>query len=186
MSDKTLVERLRNGKKKSICLPGNLENILGVKFPCYGMECDECYDRAFNALADAIERDYQPRQKTEILDAEGVPIHVGDKVWYLKTNKYLIVSELGKNWFRATDNMKHDPLSFSHKQPDSLERIEEDAKKQYDIYWKCSGIDCCDCPAIINGKKPDERYETVGDCLNAQKLDLLHRQRKILERNSNG
>ena len=168
MSDKTLVEQLRDGKKRSICLPGNLENILGVKFQCHGIECSECYARAFNALADAIEREYLPRQKTEVLDADGVPIHVGDKVWYLKTNKYLIVSELGKNWFRATDNMKHDPLSFSHKQPDSLERIEEDAEKYVCEYFNRKIGDCENC-------------EGFGGCREKMLRDLLRRQRELLE-----
>ena len=191
MSDKTLVERLIEAKLV------NCEDFARM----FGIECQEqkdcttCKHVVCCSIANAIEGEYIPRPRYE----DGEPVQFGD----------IYTDKNGREWkngiksihidcngdFSLHDNtignvgryevFGQDRRVKRHR-PDSLERIEKDAEKQYDIYWKCSGIDCCDCPAIINGKKPDERYETVGDCLNAQKLDLLHRQRKILERNSNG
>lgn len=66
---------------------------------------------------------------------------------------------------------------------DTLEKIERDARKTYTEYWGCDGVECCDCPASINGEKPKERYGTRF-CTNAIPLDLLARQRKVLERDA--
>lgn len=66
-------------------------------------------------------------------------------------------------------------------EPDSLEKIEQDAEKPYVAYWKCPGFGLCEgCPAKIDGAKPWQRYG-AKDCVIAQRLDLLHRQRKLLE-----
>ena len=171
MNDKTLVERLRDGKKRSICLSGNLENILNVKFQCHGMECDECYTRAFNALADAIEREYLPRPR--LLDAEKVPINIGDTVWNINTGECRTVDEVGDFWFGASDYaVKLNPLMYSHKQPDSLERIEEDAKKSVCEYFAKQDKNVCDS---CNGLH-------YLECRRDMNLELLRRQRKILER----
>ena len=70
---------------------------------------------------------------------------------------------------------------LTHKQPDTLERIEEDAKKMSSDYWGCGDVECSCCPSMVDGKKPYERYGT-DSCDKAQRLDLLHRQRKVLER----
>lgn len=65
-------------------------------------------------------------------------------------------------------------------QPDTLEKIESDAKKNASDYWNCGDISCNNCPALINGQMPYERYSTDKDCLTAKTLDLLHRQRVVL------
>lgn len=75
--------------------------------------------------------------------------------------------------------VSHD--SLTHKQPDSLERIEEDAMKCAIDYWGCNGAHCTVCPVKVDGKSPSERYGTCG-CFDAQKFDLLRRQRELLER----
>ena len=65
---------------------------------------------------------------------------------------------------------------------DSLERIEKDANKMAFDYWGCCGpgTACLNCPAEKDGKKPRERYGTFR-CVEAMHLDLLHRQRLVLE-----
>lgn len=65
-------------------------------------------------------------------------------------------------------------------EPDSLEKIESDAKKSAANYWNCIGTPCGNCPASINGQRPYERYNADEDCLMAKTLDLLHRQRVVL------
>lgn len=132
------------------------------------------------------------RHRREVLDADGVPIHVGDTV-YSQDGKSFTVQEIMvdydddeltvfcgeyhkgfKVWRIATD--------LTHEQPDTLERIEEDAKKAFTDYWGCSDAECENCPAMVDGKKPYERYETANGCLIAQRLDLLRRQRDVLKR----
>ena len=121
------------------------------------------------------------RHNPDVLDADGVPIQIGDTMWNINTGKYLIVNEIGERWFCAKgDIVKHNPSMFSHKQPDSLERVEEDARKTTWDYWKCYKTDCLSCPVRIDGKNPRERYGT-GRCQTAMALDLLYRQRKLLE-----
>ena len=121
------------------------------------------------------------RHKPEVLDADGVPIQIGDTMWNINTGKYLIVDGIGERWFCAKgDIVKHNPSMFSHKQPDSLARVEEDARKTTWDYWKCYKTDCLSCPVRIDGKNPRERYGT-GRCQTAMAVDLLYRQRKLLE-----
>lgn len=62
--------------------------------------------------------------------------------------------------------------------PDTQERIDEDAQKSNQSYWGCEGRSCKVCPAIIDGAKPCERYD-VFSCDNAKTLDLLRRQREL-------
>ena len=238
MSDKTLVERLRNGSKVSICIAKNLEKILDVKFPCNGVECTECYASAFNKLADAIEREYLPR---EVLDTNGVPIHKNDTVWHVDRGcKYTVVSlPRNSNEYQAVGVMTekgvtsyydppmlthkqpvldaddviikvedtvyymqnaeplkvveiddegwviclggvnnerhlfpHPEIYLTHKQPDSLERIEEDAKKSVCEYFAKQDKSVCDS---CNGLH-------YLECRRDMNLELLRRQRKILER----
>ena len=62
--------------------------------------------------------------------------------------------------------------------PDTQERIDEDARKRHQSYWGCEGRSCKVCPAIIDGANPCERYG-VCSCSNAKTLDLLRRQREL-------
>ena len=147
------------------------------------------HDEAYPLLLWCV--DSLKRNRQEVLDADGVPIHVGDTV-YSQDGKSFTVQEIMvdydddertvfcgeyhkgfKVWRIATD--------LTHKQPDTLERIEEDAIKMYNDYWGCGDIDCHCCPVEVDGKRPCDRYATDG-CGAAQNLDLLRRQRELLER----
>lgn len=71
---------------------------------------------------------------------------------------------------------------LTHTPPDTQERIDEDARKNSIRYWGCEDFSCDECPALIDGKKPVAFYELdlVRDsCSEAQKLDLLRRQREL-------
>lgn len=129
------------------------------------------------------------RHVHDVLDADGVPIKVGDHVWWKDGREYVITAvNRGVN----TDAVEHvpgmcsshvnfDPKEFTHKQPDTLERIEEDAVKDFWDYWGCGFASCKECHALIDGKTPEDHYNT-DSCEEAKVLDLLYRQRKVLER----
>lgn len=133
------------------------------------------------------------RHRQEVLDADGVPIHVGDTV-YSQDGKSFTVQEIMVDYdddertvfcgeYRKGFKVWRIATDLTHKQPDTLERIEADAKKAYEVYWGCNFMLSCEyCPAKVDGKKPHERYATGGNCMRAQYLDLLRRQREVLER----
>lgn len=63
--------------------------------------------------------------------------------------------------------------------PDTQERIDEDAVKGSNDYWGCHGYQCLQCPSLLDGENPCERYDTGTDCGKAMRLDLLRRQREL-------
>ena len=129
------------------------------------------------------------RQEPEVMDYDGVPIHVGDTVYFVGDSEYFDVLgieidgdepvHIGRNDGTSTDAWAS-PSDLTHKQPDTLERIEADAKKDLLQYWGCSGARCVECPALIDGKTPEDHYHT-DSCEDAKVLDLLRRQRELLE-----
>ena len=131
------------------------------------------------------------RHRHKVLDADGVPIIVGDVVYFVDNTEAFDVLgvesdgadlvHIGRKDGTSTDAWVS-PSDLTHKQPDTLERIEADAMKMSSDYWGCDGAECHNCPAVVDGKKPYERYENSGYCAAAQKLDLLRRQREVLER----
>lgn len=128
------------------------------------------------------------RPVTEVLDADGVPIKVGDVVWFVGGAEYFDVLgiesdgevHVGRNDGTSTDAWVS-PGDLTHKQPDTLERIEADVMDELWHYWGCSGARCDECPALIDGKNPKDHYHT-DSCEDAKVLDLLRRQREVLER----
>lgn len=142
-----------------------------------------------------------------VLGADGLPIKVGDTVWLVDEysqyagsngsangNEYsllgvdpqetlfveydrLVVS--GKNYIRLSTCNAWCPASFlTHTPPDTQERIDQDAAKDYDDYWDCEGRECDECPAEIDGKSPSQRYGVI-ECDKAMVCDLLRRQREL-------
>lgn len=130
------------------------------------------------------------RHRQEVLDADGVQINVGDVVYFVDSAEAFDVLgvesdgdepvHIGRKDRTSTDAWVS-PGDLTHKQPDTLERIEEDARKSLYDYWGCGDAECSECPAVVDGKKPYERYGTDG-CAASQRLDLLRRQREVLER----
>lgn len=66
--------------------------------------------------------------------------------------------------------------------PDTQERIDADAVKGSNDYWGCHGYQCLQCPSLLDGENPCERYDTGTDCGKAMRLDLLRRQRELDKR----
>lgn len=70
--------------------------------------------------------------------------------------------------------------NYIEKEPDTLEKIEQDARKRQQDYWKCGGANCAECPIKI-GEESVKEYYKAANCAVAQRLDLLRRQRELLE-----
>ena len=146
------------------------------------------HDEAYPLLLWSV--DDLKRHVNEVLDADGVPITVGDVVYFAENEEPFDVLgiesdgdepvHIGRNDRTSTDAWVS-PGDLTHEQPDTLERIEEDAKKKLWHYWVCSGARCAECPALIDGKTPKDHYHT-DYCEEAKVLDLLRRQRELLER----
>lgn len=141
------------------------------------------------------------RPKQQVLDADGVPIEVGDKVW-LVPGEYCDIFPLygykagveytvGENYnpeHRANGRIcitRGDclygypkPEQVTHREPDTQKRIDRDALKDQYEYWGCTGTECMRCPALVDGKKPRHRYG-VDWCKDAKLHDLLRRQREL-------
>ena len=63
-------------------------------------------------------------------------------------------------------------------EPDSWERLKNDAQKELNDYWSCWGIKCSDCPAKVDGKTPMDRYGTAG-CGLAMRADIVARAKAL-------
>ena len=118
------------------------------------------------------------RPKQPVLDADGVPIKAGNVLYRTTDGMKVIVAKLEKGHFVDGDGVGCNPSYFTHREPDTQERIDMDAQESSHDYWKCYGYACLKCPAMFDGKIPSEHYG-VSSCLEAQKLDLLRRQREL-------
>lgn len=145
------------------------------------------HDEAYPLLLWCV--DDLKRHVPEVLDADGVSIKVGDHVWWEKDGREYVITAVNRGvnteavesaHGMCSSHMNFDPNEFTHKQPDTLERIEEDAVKDFWDYWGCGHASCEDCPALIDGKTPEDHYHT-DSCGYAEVLDLLRRQRELLE-----
>ena len=116
------------------------------------------------------------RPKQEVLDADGLPIRVGDTVWaisehIIKGPMIVTAVEPGmvsyKTEYGAHGNY-YTIGEITHKEPDSLERIDKDAGKLACEYFNREIGDCENCKGF-------------GGCREKMLRDLLRRQRKLLE-----
>lgn len=136
------------------------------------------WDEAASSLYGKGERVKRPAPK--VLDADGMPIKVGDTVWHISTGEKHTVEELTGDGGIYIDrsSLTWGGVMFTHKEPDTQECINADALKFTTQYWECAGYECDDCPSTVFGKTPDKKYG-VGNCTDAMKLDLLRRQREL-------
>lgn len=132
------------------------------------------------------------RPKPQVIGADGKPVKVGETVYAVGYDRFegpCEVTELKVGGFatvRWNDNSSGAVMAsrLTHEQPDSLERIQQDAVKASLDYWGCkSHISCNECPALIDNKKPRDHYG-VSNYSRAMTCDLLRRQRKVLERDA--
>lgn len=78
---------------------------------------------------------------------------------------------------KTCSNCRAEWLEAEHIEPDSLEKIKDDAAtKTTQEYWNCVGRTCKNCPHEI---KPCDKYG-VYTCTYAKGLDLISRHEKVL------
>ena len=114
-----------------------------------------------------------------VLDADGVPIELGDDLYSVEGGLKLHVSNIDRvSCMIATSAMFAldkwaDPSMFTHTkpEPDNWERIEEDAEKDPCSYFGFDGEETCGkCPA--SGK----------NCEQTMALDIVRRAKALAER----
>lgn len=92
------------------------------------------------------------------------------------------MDKTGNVWWLMDDLARTKPESRPKpepkSEPDSWERIAEDALKGSFYYWSCLGIDCCDCPAVVGGQTPRQRYGTRC-CFDAMDADIVARVKAL-------
>ena len=184
--NKTLVEQIREMVEKA-----NENETCPAVFatPVIGHSVSTSEDdiQLFTDIADRIEKEYLPLP----LDADGMPIRPGNNVFFVGEDEPHEVFgfdydngelevHIGRRDGTSTDAYVK-PEELTHRQPNTLECIEADAMKMFNDYWGCGDAECHCCPAVVDGKKPYDRYGT-DSCAKAQRLDLLRRQREVLER----
>ena len=121
------------------------------------------------------------RPEPEVLDADGVPIKVGDTVWNISTGKKYEVLKLPRKgsyqsvMVRGEDGADgFDPDRLTHRKPDTQEAINADAAKRSCQYFGTQK--CRECPqGHVDGSDVD-----YDECCIAQIRDLLERQRKLM------
>lgn len=133
---------------------------------------------------------------------DGTPVKIGDAVKDGETGREVSVDAIklvcnklvcGKRW-KTWSLIDHrdvykavvsdsDGIFERYVEPDSLERIREDALKMLRNYWQCEDYNCADCPAKIDGESPLKRYK-VNNCVDAKKLDIIERVRKLYEKDA--
>lgn len=172
--------------------------VAGIEFNEGGVSVDAMFGKSINL--NPGERVEHP--EPEVLDADGVPIKQDDTVYIIDascnclngfesgdecTVISIAASELysimvRKNTvdgFTLTGYAELSNLTHTKPEPpDTQERIDADARKEYFDYWGCRGGICRECPAMVGGLKPHERLG-AATCSSAQAVDLLRRQREL-------
>ena len=149
---------------------------------CVGVHTDE------GAFLPSVNPKYLSRKnpeplEPEVLDADGVPIKVGDVVYFVRGAgvRYAvkdIIFESGGAFVGIIDEKVRCPLmvnpdTLTHERPDSWEKLEEDARKTACNYALAprdeDGITTCDgC-----------RFQKSESCSNEMTIDLVERAKKL-------
>lgn len=66
------------------------------------------------------------RPAPKVLDADGVPIEVGDTVWGIISGNKLVVATLKEDGFIGQDGIVRAGELYTHREPDSLEKLRDD------------------------------------------------------------
>ena len=174
----------------SVELNGYTREVTGLHVSCDGKVTMNMKDGS--SLTFDGEIPLLKRPEPQVLDADGVPIEVGDKVWMLpgkhcetfplygykagveytvSENENAIHKEDGRICITGGDCTCGYPMpeQVTHREPDSQERIDADVPKTVCKYFGASGKPCDECP--IHGSK-------IG-CSNEKMRDLLRRQREL-------
>lgn len=143
-------------------------------------------------------------EQPKVLDADGVEIKPGDKLYRSDKIPPLAGRSAGvvksvhadncpnplegnKPWVRYEKGGWDLAEGLTHQKPETLQDVIEDTDKYFTEYWGCADKLCSECPAKINGKTPDDYYKTDGNCHIAMRKDIKRRLEAIAKRmGSNG
>ena len=137
------------------------------------IKCEKEGDGFFFYCADEL------THKLPVLAADGRPLREGEHVYHVETGAELVVKELPKPGEYqavvvfappASHLTSFDPDQLTHEQPDSWERLEEDAGKEaceYFAHMPCG----CETSEMLD--------ETVEKCNAAKARDLVRRAKKL-------
>ena len=132
-------------------------------------------------LYDQDQRVKKPKQP-EALDADGVPIELGDKLYFVEGDdtplKCIGFDDYGNvtftDWEKTGTIAYENPTVFTHKKPDSWEQIETDEKKDITEYWGCEGKDDKYCFECEHGL-----MKTRNSCRTNKYIDLFRRAKAL-------
>lgn len=144
-----------------------------------------------------LENVYDVEELPEAFAADGLPIKKGDELWFVDDGCYekngvegsvkqpFRVVRIGNGIVGANGADENDdiyywsikPEHLTHAQPDTWERLEDDARKRDIDYWGCRGLTCDQCPADF----PRDRHNTES-CFTAVKIDIILRAKAIADR----
>ena len=131
------------------------------------------------------------RPTPKVLDADGVPIRVGDTVYFADGNRSaLIVERIDANGGKPAVDLVYagerihwhsaNPEKLTHEPPDSWERLEEDAAKRVCEYAgaqksiaDADRYTCLECPYDEPGPHTD------AGCHERMRLDLVRRAKAL-------
>lgn len=117
------IEKLREALKDCTSVSGIEPN----EFDTYWITAAAC-----DKLIDAIEREIAERYMELPLDADGVPIHIGDCMLVRTTKAY--VRAIGDGyWIDDTEGFTHTPEDWSHYKPRTIEDVLKDCAES----WEC-------------------------------------------------
>lgn len=135
-------------------------------------------EEVWNARAEQVDTMPLP------LDADGVPIRIGETL-FIEIDGDIFSGEVNEmaskgedGWSISLDNTDaFSPKSFSHKPPDSWEKLEEDARKQTTCDYACSNIHALeDFDHIVNGCCS---FNDCNKCAQTMALDLIARAKRL-------
>lgn len=143
------------------------------------------------------------RPNNLLKDFDGIEVHVGDTVYSLTGDAYtdwpLITKYYGqmkvskRNIFNSSkvlcevdgERTEMAPVStLTHYPPETLENIFSDFGKPCEEYWLCDR-NCSECRAIVDNKRPYERYSNSVTCKEAMLEDIKQRIRRYEIREGN-
>lgn len=143
-----------------------------------------CDDGSFSInhfCYDQDQRVMKPKQP-EALDADGVPIKAGDKIYLVGADGTPLKCVgfhpdgdiIFMDWEETGTIAYENPTVFTHKKPDSWEQLEEDKKKCIQEYWGCQDDGeklCCECEHSL--------LKTGSSCATNKYKDLFRRAKAL-------
>lgn len=154
---------------------GEVKTAYGFNFGVGG-RVSICSDKGSHVRLPNGERVKRPAPK--VLDADGVEIKVGDTVWHHSGFAHGVVTSIDASslistvrYFNGYAEFRDAAKDLTHVQPDSWERLEEDAKKGNCEYLGRSQSSCGGC--YLSGKSACDKYV---------RSDLVRRAKALAEK----